>query len=83
MLLLHLCTLFHVSIETAVDSADRDCEKLKQRTIDEDGDISMDMLQETHAATQDSIRDEKGELEMIKDQCDTDISTIGKAIYSY
>ena len=66
--------------DSAVVMADGDCENLKQRTVNEDAVISMDMLKETHTATQDSIRDEKGELEMIKEQCVTDISTIGKVI---
>lgn len=72
-----------VSVDKAVQCADQDRGILKDRMAKEDADISMDTLKETLKHTQEAILGEKGELEMIREQCDTDISTIGKFYFAF
>ena len=64
--------------ERAVAYAEGDREKLAGRVEKEDMNVSADQLDDTSVTAQDNIRDERGELDMIKQQCQGDITNIGR-----
>ncbi len=67
--------------DEAVQKAEKDRRRLAERTEKEEGDLSEDSLHDICTNTQDNIKDEKAELEHIIDQCDKDITKIGKQHY--
>ena len=68
--------------DAAVKEAKSDVETQKERVGREDtqegGEVlDEDALEEVHEQVHEMIKMEKGELEMIKEQCFSDIATIG------
>ncbi len=64
--------------DEAAKKAEKDRRRLAERTEKEEGYVSEDVLNDICTGTQDNIKDEKAELEHIIDQCDKDITKIGK-----
>ncbi len=55
-----------------------DQRRLAEKTNQEEGELSEVLLNTVCANTQENLKDEKAELELIVSQCNKDISSIGK-----
>ena len=59
-------------------AAESDVDALQKRSKMEEEKMSKDQLAMTHSNVQEMIRDENSELDMIKQQCGSDLRTIGE-----
>ena len=62
----------------AVEAAEADLSSQQMRAKTEEGKMAKDQLIEVHSTVREMIKDETSELEMIRQQCDRDLQTIGE-----
>ena len=62
----------------AVTAAESDLAAQKERAKIEESKMAKDQLIEVHSTVREMIKDESSELEMIKQQCGSDLQTIGE-----
>ena len=74
---IYLSPSLSLSVE-AVSAAESDLTALQKRSKLEEETMSNDQLSMTHSNVQEMIRDENSELDMMKQQCITDLKTIGE-----
>ena len=71
----------HTHAERAVKEAENDHKDQIQWADEEDRGMKEEILKEIQENVDETINDEKSELEMIRSQCNEDIKTIGVSLY--
>lgn len=76
----YLTTHTHTHVERAVRQAENDHDNQIKWAAKEDEELAEKALVEIHSTVEETIDDEKNELEMIQQQCNEDIGRIGVCV---